>query len=96
MGVWLYSLASVIIVSLISLIGVVTLAVRAEVLKKWLLYLVSFSAGALFGDAFIHLFPETVAEAGFGLNVALCVIAGFLVFFVVEKVIGQRRRHFLP
>jgi hypothetical protein len=44
---WLYSLLSVILVSIISLIGVFTLAIKDSTLTKILLYFVSFSAGAL-------------------------------------------------
>ena len=65
-NVCVYSIVSVIIVSLMSFVGILTLSIKTEKLKKILLYLVSFSAGALFGDAFIHLLPEIVEEAGFG------------------------------
>ena len=57
MTVWAYALASVLIVSLISLVGVFTLAVKREFLQKILLFIVSFAVGGLFGDAFIHLIP---------------------------------------
>lgn len=58
--VWLYSLVSVVIVSLISLVGLFTLGMAIDKLRKFLIYMISFSAGALFGDAFIHLFPEVI------------------------------------
>ena len=61
---WLYSLVSVVIVSLISLVGVLTFSLNEEDLKKTLLYFVSFSAGGLFGDAFIHLIPQAMEESG--------------------------------
>ncbi|NQV08475.1 ZIP family metal transporter, partial [Candidatus Woesearchaeota archaeon] len=57
---WFYSIISVIIVSAISLIGLFTISIKEEKLKKILLCLVSFSAGALFGGAFLHLLPEVV------------------------------------
>jgi len=92
--IWFYSLASVGIVSLISLIGVVTLSVKIEHLKKILIYLISFSAGALIGDAFIHLIPEVVEESGgFSLMISLYVISGLVVSFVVEKFIHFRHCH---
>ena len=65
-----YSLLSVIVVSLLSLIGVLVLWIKEGTLKKILLYFVGFSAGALMGDVFLHLLPEA-AEEGFGLKVAL-------------------------
>ncbi|MCX6814454.1 MAG: ZIP family metal transporter [Candidatus Aenigmarchaeota archaeon] len=89
---WLYSLASVIIVSLISLIGVSTLALKDSTLRKILLYFVSFSAGALLGDAFIHLLPDAV-ESGFTVQISLAILFGILFSFVVEKVVHWRHCH---
>ena len=74
--VWIYTLVSVLIVSLISFVGALTFSIKADKLKKILLYMVSFSAGALFGDAFIHLLPEIVEEVGFGLNISFYVMFG--------------------
>jgi hypothetical protein len=53
--VWIYSLVSVLIVSLVSLSGIVVLGLNHKRLKSILFYLVSFSAGALLGDVFIHV-----------------------------------------
>ena len=59
-----YTIASVIVVSLISLVGLTAISILEDKLKKILIYLVSFSTGALLGDAFIHLLPEAVEEGG--------------------------------
>tara|TARA_Y100000310_G_C20609710_1_gene777368 strand:- start:678 stop:1427 length:750 start_codon:yes stop_codon:yes gene_type:complete len=80
-----YTLASVVVVSLVSLIGVVSLSLSKNALNKLLLVLVSVSAGTLFGGAFLHLLPEVVEEAGFSLQVSLTLLAGILVFFVLES-----------
>ncbi|MEE9151593.1 MAG: ZIP family metal transporter [Thermoplasmata archaeon] len=91
--VWLHTLGSVIIVSMISLIGILTLSIKENSLKKIIIFFVSFSAGALLGDAFIHLLPEIVKEHGFGLEISLYVLAGILMFFVLEKLIYWRHCH---
>ncbi|KKW05343.1 MAG: hypothetical protein UY41_C0055G0006, partial [Candidatus Moranbacteria bacterium GW2011_GWE1_49_15] len=65
MEVWFYTIASVLIVSVVSLIGVMTLSLGKNTLEKILILLVSFSAGTLLGDAFIHLIPESM-EGGNG------------------------------
>lgn len=91
--VWLYSLVSVFIVSLISLIGVFTLGIGIDKLRKFLIYTISFSAGALFGDAFIHLFPEVIENGGFGVLSALYLLGGILMFFILEKVIHWQHCH---
>lgn len=89
-AVWIFTLGSVLVVSLISLVGVFTFGTKPKALKRMLIYMVSFSAGALFGDAFIHLLPEA-SETGFTSGVALGVIAGISASFVLEK--GIRWRH---
>jgi len=89
----LYVFGSVIIVSLISLIGLFTVSLNKELLKKLVLYLVSFSAGSLFGGAFLHLLPEAVEEYGFGTEVSLYLLLGIVFFFAIEKVIHWHHCH---
>jgi zinc and cadmium transporter len=92
--VWLYTLLAVLLVSFVSLIGILALSVKDKILKRILILLVSFSAGALLGDAFIHLLPEIVEkEGGFTLEISLFILSGILVFFVVEKLINWRHCH---
>jgi zinc and cadmium transporter len=90
---WIYTLLSVLIVSLISLVGVFTLSIREDQLKRILLVLVSFAAGALLGDAFIHLLPEAVKTSGFNLPLSLSLLCGILSFFILEKLIFWRHCH---
>lgn len=84
-SIYLYSIASVAIVSLMSLVGVFTLSLRRQVLEKYLFLLVSLAVGALTGDAFIHLIPEAFENSENPLFVSIAVIVGVLVFFVLEK-----------
>ncbi|MFC1755110.1 ZIP family metal transporter [Thermoproteota archaeon] len=90
---WLYTIISVIIISLLSLIGIITVSVKEDRLKRILFLLVSFSVGALLGGAFIHLIPETVEKYGFGFEISMYVLLGILVFFVMEKFIHWRHCH---
>src|SRR3989344_8906562 len=89
----LYAILSVFIVSLISLIGVFTLSFHEKKLKKILIYLVSFSAGVLLGDAFIHILPEAVKQEVFSLSISLMILLGIFVSFFIEKVIHWRHCH---
>ena len=91
--VWIYTLASVLIVSLIAFVGILTLSIKADKQRRFLIYFISFSAGALLGDAFIHLLPETVKEFGFGLSTSLYVLLGIIIFFIVEKIIHWNHCH---
>jgi len=94
-SLWFYTLASVFVVSIISLVGILALSIKESLLKRILIIFVSFSAGALLGDAFIHLLPEIVEERGFELEISLYVLSGILMFFVLEKLIYWRHCHIL-
>jgi len=91
--VWIYSLGSVAIVSLVSLIGIFTISLSTKTLNRALIYVISLSAGALIGDAFIHLLPEIVEENGFSLNISIYVILGIIGSFAIEKIIHWRHCH---
>lgn len=93
MLVWIYTIISVLIVSLVSLIGILTLSIKKERIRKASTLLVSFAAGALFGDAFIHLLPEAFAELGLKLTTSLYIILGILLFFILEKFLHWRHCH---
>jgi len=90
---WIYTIISVFVISLVSLIGVFSLSVSLDKLKKILLFLVSFAAGALLGGAFLHLIPEAFEEADSFLKVSLFVLLGIVIFFILEKVIHWRHCH---
>ena len=92
-GEWIYTLVSVLFISLISFVGIVTFALKEMQLRKILLFLVSFAAGALLGDTFLHLLPEAVEEYGFSLYISLFVLLGLMMFFVLEKFIHWRHCH---
>lgn len=90
---FVYALISVLAVSAIALIGIVALGLRAAMLKKIVLLLVSFSAGALFGDAFFHLLPEAIETNGFTFMVSLRLLAGIVFGLITEKVIRRNHCH---
>jgi len=87
-----YILISNFIISLISLIGIFTLMIKEKLLQKILLFLVSLSAGALMGGAFIHLLPEAQEKYRDG-NMFLIVLLSFIFFFFVEKLLHWRHCH---
>ncbi len=55
--------------------------------------MVAFAAGAMFGDAFIHLLPDAIEQLGFSLNVSFAVLSGIVVMFIVEKIIHWKHHH---
>lgn len=87
-----YPLVATLVVSLISLIGILFLGTSSQLLKKYLLLFVSFSTGALFGDVFLHILPE-LSKSGFSVGSGLGVMGGIIIFFVLEKVIFWHHCH---
>jgi len=88
--VWI--LITTFINSLVALIGVVTLWCREKTLNKILFMLVAFSAGALLGGAFLHLTAESLETMGAN-SAFLLLIAGFSVFFLMEKFLHWHHCH---
>lgn len=79
-------------ISLMSLAGIIAFQFREKTLNKILLGLVALSAGALIGGAFLHLIPETLELLDYTKAFAL-VIAGFVLFFMIEKFLYWRHCH---
>jgi len=90
---WLYAIGSVVLVSLISLVGVVTISLGENKLNKVVFVLVGLATGALFGDAFIHLLPEAFETSANKVVTAVYILAGIFVFFVLEKFLLWRHEH---
>ncbi|HEY0010966.1 MAG TPA: ZIP family metal transporter [Candidatus Paceibacterota bacterium] len=82
---YLFAFGSVLLVSLLSLVGAVTLSMNVDRLRKGLFVLVSLAVGALLGDAFLHLIPEAFEAAADPVVVSLGIVGGVLFFFVIEK-----------
>ena len=82
---YLYTFASVSLVSLISLVGVLALSWREEILRKYIFIFMSIAVGALLGDAFIHLIPEALEESLNTTLTSFLIIVGILLFFTLEK-----------
>jgi zinc and cadmium transporter len=89
----LLTLIAIALVSIISLMGVFTLSLREERLRKSVFILVALAAGALLGDALIHLIPEAFEENSAPLVTSLAVILGILSFFVLEKFLRWHHSH---
>lgn len=91
--IWIYTLGSVIAISIISLIGILTISIKKSLLEKLILYMVSFAVGALLGGAFLHLMPEIANETGFRHEQGALILGGIIIFFVLEKFIHWRHCH---
>ena len=72
--------------------AVLFLMFKKEILEKILMFLVSLSAGALMGGAFLHLLPEAAEELESELLFGV-FLASFVFFFLLEKIIHWRHCH---
>ena len=89
----LYAVIASIIVSLISLIGVLALLVKDDLLQRIVIFLVAFAAGALIGGAFLDLIPEAAEYITDITQLFLYVVLGYLLFFILEKYLHWRHCH---
>lgn len=88
------TILALIVISGLSLVGALTLTIAPATLRKGLIVLVAFAAGALLGDAFVHIIPEVAeSEAGFDLVASLSLISGIVAFFMLEKVLHWHHSH---
>ena len=91
--VWVYTILAVVVVSLVSLLGVLFLSLRKEKLERILLYLVGFSVGGLLGDVFLHLLPQAIKQTGTDTRFFFFILIGILTFFLLEKFVRWRHCH---
>jgi zinc and cadmium transporter len=82
----LWIIASTFIVSAVSLAGIVTLAIKKDLLAKILFGLVGFSAGAMLGGAFLHILPEAMEKNPHPEEVFSLLIAGIVLFFCWKSI----------
>ncbi|OQA70957.1 MAG: Zinc transporter ZupT [Parcubacteria group bacterium ADurb.Bin247] len=80
------------LISICVWVAVLFLFFRKETLSKITMFLVSFSAGALIGGAFLHLLPEA-SEGMEAEKLFFVVLFAFVSFFLIEKLFHWRHCH---
>ncbi|MCB9358898.1 ZIP family metal transporter [Candidatus Woesearchaeota archaeon] len=80
----IYIIIATLLISLISLIGIIA---TGAFIKKALHYVISFAAGVLISVALFDLIPHATEEIGHFEDAALFVVAGIVLFFIVERFI---------
>lgn len=81
-----YILLSVVVVSLISLVGAIFLLLNRKTFDQIIFTSLALSSGVLLGTVFLDLYPESLE-----LNpelAPLLTIAGIILFFIIEKIIN--------
>ena len=82
------ALIATLIVSTVSFVGLffISLLERVETFNKLLLSLVGLSSGALFGGAFLHLFPEAIEEVGAEIIPISIALLSAITVFCLRKI----------
>jgi zinc and cadmium transporter len=81
-----------ILISALAFSGVVVLFMNQQRVANLLIYLVSLSAGALLGGAFLHLLPEALEGREIS-SVLMLTLGAIIFFFLIEKVLHWRHCH---
>jgi zinc and cadmium transporter len=66
-------------------VGVFSFSLKEELIKKYVGLFISLAVGALLGDAFIHLIPQSFEKIKNNTLTGILIIAGILIFFIIEK-----------
>ncbi len=93
MGALGWILCGSLLMSVIALVGAVTLALPERLRERLILPLVAFSAGSLLGGALLHMIPEAVSQGGGAISVYLWVLVGFTAFLAFEQFLHWHHWH---
>jgi len=92
MSVFLSILISTGAISLLSISGAVFLFFQKNLVQRISIFLLAFAAGALMGNAFLHLLPEAVEKVQ-SAHAFLFILFGFGLFFVIENILHWHHTH---
>ncbi|MDR2824688.1 MAG: ZIP family metal transporter [Prevotellaceae bacterium] len=81
----LATLISTFLVSLVSFVGIFLISVKGKTFSQLLLWLICFAAGALIGNCFFHLIPETYHSISNLTLAAGLIVGGFLFFLLIDQ-----------
>lgn len=80
-------------ISLISLIGIFTISINQNFLKKITLFLISLAAGSMIGSVFFQILPELYELTEDPEVAGGIVVCGLIIFFLLEKVLHWNHCH---
>ena len=85
MEIWIYTILSVVAVSLVALSGIVLLSVNKRYHETVLFVLVSFAVGSMIGNVLFELLPESYEGIGDFVTIGWLVVLGLVIFFIIEN-----------
>ena len=97
MNTGIYALASVLTISLVSLTAVTALYLSRRSLDRLMFLVIALATGAMLGNGLVHILPEAFEHVARGeissLAVSLLVTGGFLLSFMLNKVLNLSCHH---
>ena len=93
MSIILYIFLAVLLVSFVSLVGILAIFFREDKFDRALSFLIPPAGGALLGDAFFHLIPEAFSESTNPATTSLLISLGVISFFFLEKILRWHHHH---
>ena len=87
-----WTLASVAVISIVSLAGALGLSFGLLKRHRVMMFLIAMAAGTLFGDAFLHLLPEATHD-GYKAQTGWYVIFGLMAMFAVKAILHRGHSH---
>ena len=90
---WTYTLISIATVSLISIVGILTIFTNKKRICGIITPLVGLATGALFGGAFIHMIPKAFASGVNSTLISFLILTGLAIFFILEKFLHWHHHH---
>lgn len=93
MSTFAWIVGSGLLMSLIALVGSVTLILKPATLQRLLLPLVALAAGSLIGGALFHMIPASLAAIPEQSHVWLMLLLGFVLFMALEQFLHWHHCH---
>ncbi|HNU73477.1 MAG: zinc transporter ZupT [Deltaproteobacteria bacterium ADurb.BinA179] len=84
------------LMSVIALVGSMTLVLKEMTLRRILPLLVAFASGSLIGGAFFLMIPAAIENIGNTMEVFLWIAGGFFVFLALEQLLQWHHCHRSP
>lgn len=86
---FIYALSAALLVSLVSLVGLVYLLFNNLLMGQIIPYAVALAIGVLLGNAFFHLIPESLEQGLSSFFVYGCSFAGVVTFWLIDRILSH-------
>lgn len=94
MNIYLAAIIGITVINLIPLLVILLAKITNKNLERITKYLVSFAAGALLGNALLHIIPEVYTEEiEDPLIASIAIVTGIVIFYILEQYLRWQHCH---